>query len=218
MVTVALPEDAGLRRGGARVRRFRSHLVELGARLRDFRLRYGLTQAEVAAVIGLGARSAISRWETGTAVPDGVPRERLKDLLAGRLWPDVRAAAIAGPGLPGSWEQAVRWYRRGSRERRLRETAGTVVTAILNELRTAESTEGLRRSYVERDGDWARGVAAAQPISDPATGWVRRIEDAAYGLRWLELAQGVRLDPRRSLAAQLPPGLLNGAPRGAREL
>jgi hypothetical protein len=95
-------------------------------------------------------------------VPDGVPRERLKELLAGRLWPDVRAAAISGPGLPGSWEQAVRWYRRGSRERRLRETAGTVVAAILEELRAAESTEGLRRSYVEHDGDRS---AASRPRS-----------------------------------------------------
>jgi transcriptional regulator with XRE-family HTH domain len=217
VVTVALPEDRGLRGGGARVRRFRSHLVELGARLRDFRLRYGLTQAAVAGVIGLGARSAICRWETGAAVPDGVPRERLKDLLAGRLWPDLRAAAITGPGLPGPWEQAVRWYRRGSRERRLRETAGTIVTAILNELRAAESTEGLRRWYVEHDGDRARGVAATQRISEPDAGWVRRIEDAAYGLRWLELTHGVLLDPRRSLAAQLPPGLHNGAAGRARE-
>jgi hypothetical protein len=151
------------------------------------------------------------------AVPDGVPRERLKELLARRLWPELRAFAIAGPGLPGSWEQAGRWYRRASRERRLRETAGTVVTAILEELRAAESTEGLRRSYVQADGDWARGVAAAQGISEPDAGWVRRIEDAAYGLRWLELTHGVRLDPRRSLAAQLPPRLLDRAAGGARE-
>jgi transcriptional regulator with XRE-family HTH domain len=218
VVTVVLPEDTGLRRGVTRVRRFRSHLVELGAQLRAFRQRYGLTQAEVAGVIGLGARSAVCRWEAGTAVPDGVPRERLKELLAGRLWPDLRAGAITGPGLPGSWERAVRWYRRGSRERRLRETAGTVVTAILNQLRAAESTEGLRRWYVEHDGDRARGVAAAQRISGPDGAWVRRIEDAAYGLRWLELTRGVLLDPRRSLAAQLPPGLLNGAAGRAREL
>ena len=147
-----------------------------------------------------------------------MPRERLKELLAGRLWPELRAAAIAGPGLPGSWGQAVRWYRRASRERRLRETAGTVVTAILEELRAMEATEDLRRSYVESDGDWARGVAAAQRISAPEPGWVRRIEDAAYGLRWVELTHGVRLDPRGSLAAQLPPGLLIGAAGCAREL
>src|SRR5436309_969300 len=45
VVTVPLPEDRGLRGGGARVRRFRSHLVELGTRLRAFRRRHGLTQA-----------------------------------------------------------------------------------------------------------------------------------------------------------------------------
>jgi transcriptional regulator with XRE-family HTH domain len=186
VVTVALSENAGLRGGGARVRRFRSHLVELGARLRDFRLRHGLTQAEVAGVIGLGARSAVCRWEAGTAVPDGVPRERLKYLLAGRLWPDLRAVAITGPGLPGSWEQAVRWYRRGSRERRLRETAGTVVTAILEELRAAESTEGLRRSYVASDGGWARGVAAqlgTARVTEARCGAWRTLPTACAGWR-----------------------------------
>ena len=48
MVTVALPEGSGLRGGGARVRRFRSHVVEPGARLRDFRRRYGLRWLELA--------------------------------------------------------------------------------------------------------------------------------------------------------------------------
>jgi hypothetical protein len=40
----------------------------------------------------------------------------------------------------------------------------------------------------------------------------RRIEDAAYGLRWLELAHGLRLGPSRSIAPQFPSGLISEAP------
>jgi len=203
---VALPEDRGVRGGGTRVRRFRSHLVELGTQLRDFRRRYGLTQGEVARVIGLGAKSAICRWEAGAAVPDGVPRERLKGLLEGRLWPELRAAAVTGPGLPESWEQAARWYRRASRERRLRETAGSAAAAILDELREVESREALRRTYTQRDGDWARGVAAAHGLGTGDPGRMRRPEDAAHALRWLEIAHAVRFDLRRSLVSQVSCG------------
>ena len=54
-----LPEDRG-RRGDSRpnVHRFRSHLVELGRRLRAFRARYGLTQAEVIRLLAAGASDA----------------------------------------------------------------------------------------------------------------------------------------------------------------
>ena len=38
---------------------------------------------------------------------------------------------------------------------------------------------------------------------------VRRIEDAAYGLRWLEVPQGSRCGLRRSLVPQLPLALLD---------
>jgi hypothetical protein len=37
---------------------------------------------------------------------------------------------------------------------------------------------------------------------------LRRMEDAAYGLRWLETAHGWRCDLNASLVAQLPLGWL----------
>jgi transcriptional regulator with XRE-family HTH domain len=125
VITVPLPDDKGLRGDRRpRVHRFRSHWLELGQRLRAFRARYGVTQAEIAAVVGARDGSAVSQWETATAVPDGQRRERLLELLQGRSWPALRAAASAGEGLPASWARGVRWYRRASRERRARETGG----------------------------------------------------------------------------------------------
>jgi DNA-binding XRE family transcriptional regulator len=86
VITVPLPEDRG-RHGDARpkVHRFRSHWLELGRRLRAFRARYGLTQDEVAAVVGAKDGTALAQWERGTHVPDGLRRERLTELLEGRL-------------------------------------------------------------------------------------------------------------------------------------
>jgi hypothetical protein len=49
-------------------------------------------------------------------VPEGIRRERLLELLEGRLWPELRAAAIAGDGLPEPWQRGARWYRRAARE------------------------------------------------------------------------------------------------------
>ena len=70
VLTVALPEDRG-RRGDARpkVHRFRSHWAELGRRLRAFRARYGLTQAEVARAVGAEGHSTVALWENGARVP-----------------------------------------------------------------------------------------------------------------------------------------------------
>ena len=66
-----LPEDWG-RQGDGRpkVHRFRSHWLELGCRRRDFRARYGLTQDEVAAVVGANDGMALAQWENGATVPD----------------------------------------------------------------------------------------------------------------------------------------------------
>ena len=213
VITVPLPEDRG-RRGDARpkIHRFRSQWVELGRRLRDFRARYGLTQTEVAAVVGAGDGSMVSQWESGATVPDGLRREQLTDLLAGRLWPALRAAALVGDGLPISWERGARWYRRASRERPARETLGGAVAAILDDLRVVDSPVPLRQHYGERDGEWARGVAARQGLSEEHKAGLRRIEDAAYGLRWLELVRRSRFDLSRPLVSQLPLALLTGQP------
>jgi transcriptional regulator with XRE-family HTH domain len=205
IITVPLPDDKGLRGDGrSKVHRFRSHWLELGQRLRAFRARYGVTQEEIAAVVGACDGSAVSQWETATAVPDGQRRERLSDLLQGRAWPALRAAASAGEGLPASWARGVRWYRRASRERRARETEGRVITAVLEQLRSEESLGALRDRYREHDGNWALGVATRCGWSEAHGMALRRIEDAAYGLRWLELAHEWRCDLNASLVGQVP--------------
>ena len=213
VVAVPLPEDRGLRGDGRpHVRRFRSHQLELGERLAAFRTRYGVTQAEVARAVGARDHSAVSQWESGVNVPEGLLRERLIGLVEGRPWPGLRGAMLAdtGNGLPDPWGQAVRWYRWASRERRPRETVGAAVTAVLDELRGAATTEALRRHYRERDGDWAATVIARRGLGNEEPLDLRRLEDTAYGLRWLELAHGRRFDLKRSLARQLPLHLLDG--------
>ena len=205
VITVPLPDDKGLRGDGrSKVHRFRSYWLELGQRLRAFRVRYGVTQDEIAAVVGARDGSAVSQWETATAVPDGQRREWLTELLQGRAWPELRAAASAGAGLPASWARGVRWYRRASRERRPRETWGRVIAAVVDHLRSEESPGALRDRYREYDGDWAYGVATRCGRSEAHGVALRRIEDAAYGLRWLEIAHGWRCDLNASLVGQLP--------------
>jgi transcriptional regulator with XRE-family HTH domain len=71
--------------------------VELGRRLRTFRARYGLTQDEVAAVIVAAEGSVVSQWESGVAVPDGVRREPLTELLERRLREGVGVLVAAIP-------------------------------------------------------------------------------------------------------------------------
>jgi len=147
ILTVPLPEDRGLKGdGGPEVRRFRSFLLALGPRLRAFRREHDLTQGEVAQALGLGDRTALTGWEKGTTVPDGVARERLVALLDGRLWPDVRRAMVVGEAMPQRWLRAVRWYRRTSRERCHREAEGVAIAARLAQLRDVSTIEDLRRS------------------------------------------------------------------------
>src|SRR5207245_2334089 len=133
-------------------------------RLRAFRERYGLTQDEVACAVGAGDGSAVGAWETGVNVPDGVRRQLLTGLLDGKRWRELRSTFVAGRGMPERWRAAVRWYRRASRERPPRETAGQVLRALLDELQAVGSAEELRRHYAETDGDWASGVVAARKL------------------------------------------------------
>jgi transcriptional regulator with XRE-family HTH domain len=177
---VPLPDDRG-RHGDARpkVHRIRRHWLELGRRLRAFRGRYALTQDEVAAVVGAKEGTALAQWENSANVPDGLRRERLTELLEGRLWPELRALLIGGDGMPSRWTQGVRWYRRVSRERGRRDCAGAVVAAILDDLRELSSPEGLRLRYVERDGEWAHALANQRGLGDACRADLRRIEDAA---------------------------------------
>jgi transcriptional regulator with XRE-family HTH domain len=209
VITVPLPDDKGRRGDGrSKVHRFRSHWLELGQRLRAFRARYGMTQDEIATVVGACDGSAVSQWETATTVPDGQRRERLLELLQGHAWPALRAAVSAGEGLPASWARGVRWYRRASRERRARETWGRGIAALLEQLGSVEVPEALRDRYREHDGNWVHGVATRCGLSEEHGVALRRMEDAAYGLRWLELAHRRRFDIDASLAGQLPLGWL----------
>ena len=170
---------------------------------------HALTQAEVAAAVGASDESAVSQWETGIAVPDGLRRERLTELLEGRLWSRLRAALVAGEGMPDRWTEAVRRYRRASRERGQRAGVGAVVAALLASLRDTGSPGGLRERYREGPAGWASGLSAGLVPAGLSAAELRQAEEAAYGLRWLELARGGVLDPQRLLVHQLPPALLN---------
>ena len=111
--------------------------------------------------------------------------------------------------LPEPWDRAVRWYRRASRERRQRETVGAAVAAVLTHLQDVASAAALRRRYCAHDGEWVRGVAVRCGLDEERPGDLRQVEDAAYGLRWLEIEHDRQFDLERSLVPQLSLGLLD---------
>lgn len=207
-----LPEDKG-RSGDGRpkVHRFRSHWLELGRQLRDVRARYSVTQTEIARAIGAGDASTVAQWESGVNVPEGLRREHLIELLDGQRWPELRAAALAGDGLPAAWGRGTRWYRRASRERRQRETVGVAVAAVLAHLHDVASVAALRQRYRAHDGEWVRGVAVRSGLDQEQPVDLRRIEDAAHGLWWLEIKHDRQFDLRKFLVPQLSLGLLDQA-------
>jgi hypothetical protein len=88
---------------------------------------------------------------------------------------------------------------------------GAVVATMLDDLRGVDSSEALRMRYVERDGEWVYCIATQLGLGEKPRADMRRIEDAAYGLRWLELAQRSRFDLSRSLVPQLPLAFLGDA-------
>jgi hypothetical protein len=83
------------------------------------------------------------------------------------------------------------------------------VAAVLDELRGTVARDALRGHYRERDGDCAATVIARRGLSEQQQRGARRAEDAAYGLRWLELAHGRRFDLGRSLVPQIPGALVD---------
>jgi transcriptional regulator with XRE-family HTH domain len=214
VITIPLPEDvarwvAGRPRGTRYPPDHRARAP--GPRLRDFRARHGLTQDEVAAVLGAD-RSAVAQWERSATIPEGVLREELGLLLDRRRWPELRTAMLGadGDGLPVAWSRAVRWYRRASRERRARDTFGLAVAALLEELRGVATVEALREHYRAQDDDRARAEAERCGLEGEDGMAVRRIADCAHGLRWLELADGLVVNLGRSLIHQLSLALLDG--------
>jgi transcriptional regulator with XRE-family HTH domain len=210
ILTIPLPEDRGLDgNGGPKVRRFRSFLLALGARLRAFRREHDLTQGAGDLALGLGDRTALTGWEKGTTVPDGIAREHLAALLDGRLWREVRQAIVVGEGMPQRWLGALRWYRRLSRERRHREIEGRTIAAVVAPLREVGDTETLRQWYRQCGQNWDEGTLV-RPAADAYRQSGRyRAEDIAYGLRWLEISEGTILDLRRSVVPQISSAVLD---------
>jgi hypothetical protein len=110
--------------------------------------------------------------------------------------------------LPTRWARAVRWYRCASRECRPRSTLGVIVAELLDELRRVESVAGLRERYWNDDGSWIRGVAAALLSATLPGADLQRVEEVAYGLRWVEVTCGIEVDLSHSLIRQVPVALL----------
>jgi hypothetical protein len=121
---------------------------------------------------------------------------------------------IDGDGMPMRWNRGVRTYRRASRDRVLRQSLGVIVSALLDQLRTLDSGEALRLHYVEHDGNWAHQWADEREHDHESRGDIRRLEDASYGLRWLEIARRIQFNLTASLVKQLPLCLLEMQQRG----
>ncbi len=107
-------------------------------------------------------------------------------------------AVVAREGVPGRWDQALRWCRRLSREVTPRGALADQMLSGLMDLRALSGVEELCQYYVAREAGWAPGDRWALP--EGATR--RRVEDWADGLCWVELTQHAVIDPRRSLVPQ----------------
>jgi transcriptional regulator with XRE-family HTH domain len=168
--------------------------------LRAFREEHELSHAEVARAIG-ASRPSISRWEAGSGVPEGLRVDRLRQLLAGELWPEIRASVIGRvDGLPHTWRDAVRWYRRASREVSNRVLWGSFLASELELLRSVNQVARLRARYAGDAGPWSISLNRKLP---PALS-PRLLVDVTYGLRWLEIVHGHLLDPNQSLIRPIP--------------
>jgi transcriptional regulator with XRE-family HTH domain len=215
VLLVPLPDDPGLagdRR--PRVQRYRSLSLPLGRELLAFRAAAGLTAAEVAHVLGVGP-GTVRRWELGLTAPDSLRRRRLRQLLDGRLWPAIRGQVLGAGAFPRPWRDAVRWYRRASRDVAQRAAWGGAVAERLARLRDVAGLQALRRRYVESPEPWP-AAGNGDSVAELSAG---RLTDVAYGLRWLELAQCLQFEPRRSLARTILLSWLDetgaGSPRRA---
>jgi DNA-binding transcriptional regulator YiaG len=179
---------------------YRALDVALAGRVQAFRAEHDLSQSEVAAVVGAGNKSAIAAWERALRVPSGMRKRRLIELLEGKHWKVLREAVIVGERMPPRWQHAVRWYRRASRGVTNRRTVGEVILATLNDVRELRTIKALRDHYRDRDNGWPANPA--RPLSAGSS--VRLAEDAAYGLRWIEILSAITLDPCHSLVGKVP--------------
>jgi hypothetical protein len=103
----------------------------------------------------------------------------------------------------------VRWYRRLSRERAHREVEGAAIATRLAPLRAVGTIEGLRQRYAESHEDWDATVLGRASADAYRQSGRYRAEDAACGLRWLEITAGMLLDLHRSLTPQIPSSVLD---------
>jgi hypothetical protein len=106
--------------------------------------------------------------------------------------------------------EAVRWHRRSSRERAARTALGPAIAAGLEALRGVHRPDELRARYLAAAGAWGCCLPLDAHPTPAGPVDVRRAEDAAFGLRWLELAADIRVDACRSLVPQLHQRLLSG--------
>jgi DNA-binding XRE family transcriptional regulator len=180
--------------------RYRALDVALAAQLQSFRAEHNLSQAEVAAAVGASHKSVVTEWESAVTVPSGLRKRRLIELLEGKLWKVLREGVMVGEKLPLRWKQAVRRYRRASRSVGTRRTVGEAILSTLNETRELTTISELLQHYRGRDSGWPRNPSTPMP----AGATVRLAEDAAFGLRWIEIVTGITFDPRASLVGILP--------------
>lgn len=199
---VERPRPAG---GHSKEHRFRPQDAALAARIQPFRALHDLTQGEVALTVGAAGGPTVSQWEQGVNVPDGMRKRELVALLDGHRWNLLRESAIGKDGYPQRWEQAVRWYRRASREVRARQVITDPLLLFLKELRVMSTTRELRDHYLAQGRGWTPDPSWTLPAG--ATG--RLVEDCAYGLRWIEIVRSLTVDVRLSLVPQLPDALLS---------
>ena len=107
----------------------------------------------------------------------------------------------------------MRWYRRASREVTARVAWGVPVGRILDSLQTAKDLAGLRRAYVDAGSVCSTGGAASGTGAGAAE---RRVEDAAFGLRWLQMVHARRFGLTKSLAREVPLEWLRDPSTGVR--
>ncbi|MDA8219892.1 MAG: hypothetical protein M0Z94_20010 [Dehalococcoidales bacterium] len=72
-----------------------------------------------------------------------------------------------------------------------------MVAVIVDNLREIDSLGALRQRYCTDDGSGVHPPTAKRIPNTMHQGDQRRVEDAAFGLRWLTLAHGIHLDLNR---------------------
>jgi hypothetical protein len=80
---------------------------------------------------------------------------------------EIDAQVLGDEPFPRPWRDAVRWYRRASREVAQRAAWGGAITEQLARLRDVAGLEALRRRYVESPKPWPAPEAGVLTASVP---------------------------------------------------